>query len=165
MENMVVMRGGEPTTSSKMVADAFGKTHQEVRRCIEAMNCSDDFRSRNFTTSTYKSPQNKEFKCYEMTKDGFCFLAMGFGGKKAAKWKEAYIKAFNEMESYIKNDIGAPSLIDAINEASKHIDLIAEQGSNWGKAGHQIRKNKKQAVERLSDLMSQAQMQLAFTIK
>ena len=35
----------------------------------------------------------------EMTRDGFTFLAMGFTGSEAAKWKEAYINAFNAMES------------------------------------------------------------------
>jgi hypothetical protein len=34
---------------------------------------------------------------YEMTRDGFTFLAMGFTGKEAARWKEAYIAAFNAM--------------------------------------------------------------------
>ena len=35
---------------------------------------------------------------YYMTRDGFTFLAMGFTGKVAARFKEAYIEAFNEME-------------------------------------------------------------------
>ncbi len=30
-------------------------------------------------------------------RDGFAFLCMGFTGKEAAKWKEAYIRAFNWM--------------------------------------------------------------------
>ena len=38
-----------------------------------------------------------------MTRDGFTFLAMGFTGKKAARFKELYIKRFNEMEAFIKN--------------------------------------------------------------
>ncbi len=34
-----------------------------------------------------------------MTKDGFVFLVMGFTGKKAAAFKEAYIAEFNRMEA------------------------------------------------------------------
>lgn len=34
-----------------------------------------------------------------MTKDGFVFLVMGFTGKKAARFKEAYIEEFNRMEA------------------------------------------------------------------
>ena len=37
-----------------------------------------------------------------MTKDGFTFLVMGYRGKKAAKFKEDYIKAFNSMESILR---------------------------------------------------------------
>ncbi|WXF31053.1 Rha family transcriptional regulator (plasmid) [Pseudomonas aeruginosa] len=33
-----------------------------------------------------------------MTRDGFTFLCIGFTGKEAARWKEAYINAFNKME-------------------------------------------------------------------
>ena len=35
---------------------------------------------------------------YEITKDGFVFLVMGYTGKKAAEFKEAYIKKFNETD-------------------------------------------------------------------
>ena len=37
-----------------------------------------------------------------MTKDGFTFLVMGYRGKKAAQFKEDYIKAFNAMETIIR---------------------------------------------------------------
>jgi hypothetical protein len=39
-----------------------------------------------------------------MTKDGFTFLAMGFTGKEAAKWKEAYINAFNKMAEQLSSN-------------------------------------------------------------
>ena len=35
---------------------------------------------------------------YEMNRDGFAFLAMGFTGKKAEDWKLDFIDAFNLME-------------------------------------------------------------------
>lgn len=42
---------------------------------------------------------------YYLTRDGFTFLAMGFTGRVAAQFKEAYINAFNEMEEMLrKND-------------------------------------------------------------
>ena len=37
-----------------------------------------------------------------MNRDGFSLLAMGFTGKKALEWKLQYIKAFNQMEAFIK---------------------------------------------------------------
>ena len=42
-----------------------------------------------------------------MTRDGFVFLCMGYRGKKAARFKELYIKRFNEMEQFIKTLVTA----------------------------------------------------------
>ena len=36
---------------------------------------------------------------YNMNRDGFSLLAMGFTGEKALRWKLDYIKAFNTMET------------------------------------------------------------------
>jgi phage regulator Rha-like protein len=43
----------------------------------------------------------REEKMYLMSRDGFAFLAMGFTGKKAAEFKAAYIRRFNDMEIQI----------------------------------------------------------------
>lgn len=39
---------------------------------------------------------------YFINRDGFTFLVMGFTGKKANEWKWQYIKAFNQMENFIR---------------------------------------------------------------
>ena len=50
----------------------------------------DDFRQRNFAPSDYQNEQGRDTPCFEMTRDGFSFLVMGFTGVKAAHWKEQY---------------------------------------------------------------------------
>ena len=40
---------------------------------------------------------------YTISRDGFTLLTMGFTGKKAFGFKLAYIKAFNAMAAFIKN--------------------------------------------------------------
>jgi hypothetical protein len=42
---------------------------------------------------------------YEMTREGFTFLVMGFTGSEAAKRKEAFIQRFNEMETALQQGI------------------------------------------------------------
>ena len=37
-----------------------------------------------------------------MTRDGFTILVMGYSGKKAMRFKELYIRRFNEMELFIE---------------------------------------------------------------
>lgn len=43
-------------------------------------------------------------KMYEMTKDGFSFLVMGYTGKKAGEFKEMFINEFNKREMMLKSD-------------------------------------------------------------
>ena len=93
---------GQITTTSNQVAEHFGKVHRDVVRAIENLECSRDFRLRNFAQSSFEAEMpnggKRKHKAYRLTRDGFVFLAMGFTGKEAAQWKEAYITAFNKME-------------------------------------------------------------------
>ncbi len=90
---------GHITTTSTQVAEHFGKAHRSVLLAIRRLECSEEFRLHNFVQSSYINEQGKEQPRYRLTRDGFVFLAMGFTGKEAAQWKEAYIAAFNKMEA------------------------------------------------------------------
>lgn len=87
---------------SRFVADCFEKDHNKVLRDIRELDCSKEFRLSNFGQSSYTNAQGKKQPCYCMTRDGFVFLAMGYRGAKAARFKELYIKRFNEMEQFIR---------------------------------------------------------------
>ena len=87
---------------SRYVAQYFEKEHKNVLADIRNLDCSEEFRRLNFQPSSYKNEQGKKQPCYYMTRDGFVFLAMGYRGKKAAKFKELYIRRFNEMERFIR---------------------------------------------------------------
>jgi phage regulatory protein, rha family len=89
-------------TTSLKIAEKFGKEHAHVLRDIRDMECSDMFRESNFGLSSYKSAQGKTLPMYEVTRDGFTLLAMGYTGKEAMKFKEDYINAFNAMENELK---------------------------------------------------------------
>lgn len=89
-------------TTSLKIAEKFGKEHAHVLRDIRDMECSDMFRESNFGLSSYKSSQGKTLPMYEVTRDGFTLLAMGYTGKEAMKFKEDYINAFNAMENELK---------------------------------------------------------------
>lgn len=88
--------------NSLIVARMFEKEHKDVLKSIRNLDCSEEFRLRNFAPSSYINEQGKKQPCVNMTRDGFTFLVMGYRGKKAARFKEAYIKRFNEMESFIR---------------------------------------------------------------
>ena len=58
-----------------------------------------------FIESTYADSYGRQQKCYDVTRDGFSLLVMGFTGKKALEWKLKYIEAFNAMEQRLTNNI------------------------------------------------------------
>ena len=93
---------GQAVTSSLAVADFFSKRHDDVLKKIRILDCSPEFCARNFaeTSILVRQPNGgtRKLPCYQITRDGFAFLAMGFTGKRAAQFKEAYINAFNQME-------------------------------------------------------------------
>lgn len=94
---------GVPFVNSRKVAEVFNKRHDNVLQAIANCECSEEFRLLNFKESFYKNEQNKNQPEVSMTKDGFAFIVMGFTGKRAARFKEAYIKRFNEMEQFIES--------------------------------------------------------------
>jgi Rha family phage regulatory protein len=149
------------SVSSKQIAEIFKKNHADVLVKIERLPCSQGFRDRNFTVSSYTSPQNKVLPSYEISRDGFSFLAMGFTGKKAASWKEKYIDAFNEMELAINNRVsGAPKSMEELNAVSKEIEKLKEVGSFHGKGLAGYKKLKSKADEGFRKALNSAQLVL-----
>lgn len=98
----VVTFNGEKViaTSSRMVAQDFGKRHADVIRSVEAIK--EEMSTTQFCVlffeSLYKASNGKMNKEYLLTRDGFSLLVMGFTGKEALQWKLKYIEDFNEME-------------------------------------------------------------------
>lgn len=93
--------------NSLIVAKMFGKRHDAVLRDIRQLDCSEKFNLHNFEEISYKDDRGRKQPAVAMTRDGFTFLAMGYRGKKAAAFKEAYIERFNEMERFIKTLVEA----------------------------------------------------------
>ena len=113
---------GNDVTTSLIVAEVFGKEHSKVMRDIENLSCSESFRVANFGYTPYTHPQNGQvYHYYEMTKDGFSFLVMGYTGTKAGEFKERFINEFNKREAMLKNDdyTKAPGSIRAENKATR----------------------------------------------
>lgn len=92
-----------PLTTSLNIANIFGKQHKNVLQDIRSLDCSEEFTRLNFQLSEYTDPTGRKLPYYTMTRDGFTFLVMGYRGKKAAAFKEAYIKAFNQMEKELNS--------------------------------------------------------------
>ena len=115
----IIVRSGRPVTTTKSVAAFFAKQHQHVTQKVESLECSEQFLTSNFSLVTYEHNGNT-YRMYEMTKNGFVFLVMGFTGKKAAEFKEAYISEFDKMESeLLAQRVGESTLGDLVGTAGK----------------------------------------------
>ncbi|EHB2854309.1 hypothetical protein JYF18_001759 [Campylobacter coli] len=84
------------------LAKVFNKNHRHILQTTKNQP-QNDFTESNFILSTYKDKKGELRPCYNLTRDGFSLLVMGFTGEKAYKWKVEFIKAFNEMEKRLKN--------------------------------------------------------------
>lgn len=100
----------KPVTTSLLVAQKFGKNHKDVLDAIRQLSCSQGFRERNFTLSSYRTAQNRTVPQYIMGRDGFTMLVMSFTGARAATFREEFIDEFNRMEDIIRQGV-TPSLI------------------------------------------------------
>ena len=114
---------------SLYVAEFFEKNHKEVLRDIRNIAApnsvlSKEFAERNFALGSYKDKQNQKRPCYYLTRDGFTILVMGYTGKKALRFKELYIRRFNEMEELIKSLVKARTEFPLLTE---NIKLLHEK--------------------------------------
>lgn len=92
----ITIINGQAVTSSLAVAEYFRKPHKDVLAKISRMDCSVEF-----TDST-----GRTLPMYQITKNGFVFLVMGFTGKRAATFKEDYIAEFDRMENELRLSSG-----------------------------------------------------------
>lgn len=103
MTELLTISNGQPTASSRDIAEHFGKGHNHVLRDIDTLKEDvSNFGQMFFDTEipdSYGRPQ----RAYRMNRDGFTLLAMGFTGKEALEWKVKYINAFNAMEQELRN--------------------------------------------------------------
>lgn len=126
---------GHAYANSLDVAKNFHKEHKNVLKAIEnrLLDCSDEFGRLNFEPTSYTDRFNRSQKIYNLTRDGFAYVAMSFTGREAAIWQEAYITAFNEMETELQRRNLRdgrieqmnlfPGLIQAIDESRPTISV------------------------------------------
>ncbi len=100
----VTIENGRAVTTSVAVAEFFGKRHDNVIQKIKTLECSEKFNALNFKDVTYTDAKGEKRPMYQITKNGFVFLVMGFTGKKAAAFKEAYIAEFDRMEAELRQN-------------------------------------------------------------
>ncbi len=119
---------GSVTVSSLDVAKHFEKQHKHVLDAIQKIidESTENFTEPNFRLSGYEDSTGRKLPAYNLTRDGFSLLAMGFTGKKALQWKIRYIEAFNAMEEALTSrSAEAPQLKELGQCSAKEIRALA----------------------------------------
>lgn len=114
-EITLAVKNGNAVTTSNVVADHFGKMHKDVLKKIRSLGCSEEFSQRNFAPIDFIDKNGDVQPAYEITRDGFTLLCMGFTGAKAMAWKERYILAFNAMEAELQKKPANAALPYSVN--------------------------------------------------
>ena len=128
MTNLVIMKNQQVVTTSLQVAETFEKNHQHVLRDLNNLKEGVQNWTDLFYEDEYVHPQNKQtYRQIIMNRDGFTLLAMGFTGQKALQFKLQYIKAFNEMENHIKQQLDASNLSPELQFMSSVVQSLAKQ--------------------------------------
>lgn len=126
----IFMADGKPMVSSRVIAEHFKRKHKHVLDAIEEVlaQVPEMFREPNFRLSEYKVPgQGRKYPVYNLTRDAFTLVVMGFTGPEAIAWKIRYIEAFNAMEAKLLE-----SLRDEKFQAKIQL-YLAEEMRPWQK--------------------------------
>lgn len=125
---IVSLKDGKVFANSRDVAEYFGKRHDHVLRDIDALIEVEPACAPNFgeASTAVKMPNGgtRKVRGFDMTRDGFTLLAMGFTGREALQFKLAYIEAFNEMEAKLK--ASSPALPNFADPAAAAIAWAEE---------------------------------------
>lgn len=129
---------GRPVTSSRIVAEYFGKRHTDVVRAIDDLiEKKQEFQVlRNFaryseTVKLNDQGATRQVTAYWMDRKGFSILAMGFTGAKALDFKCAFYDEFERMEKALHPTcpVAATQTIDAAQQLAVR-NAVARRAKN-----------------------------------
>lgn len=136
VSTLVTLKDGKPVTTSRVVAESFDKNHRDVLRSIDAIIESPVYRERNqrnFARVDYLDAKGERRPMYEMDRQGFEILAMGFTGEEALRWKFKYSDAFAAMEAALLNPQAAPAAPPPRKPIRSRRDLSFTQRDSEGR--------------------------------
>lgn len=118
ISEFVQIKDEQVYTTSRIVAEKFGKRHDHIIRDIEAtistINDAQAIENKDFpktgeiknyyfVESYYIDDLGRTYKQYLITEDGLALLVMGFTGVEAMRVKLKFVSEFNRMKNIINN--------------------------------------------------------------
>ena len=151
---VVFAKDGDVFATSRDVAAFFGKDHRHVLRDIDKLIAAEPrLGVSSFGQTPYVEPSNGQtYRMFEMNRDGFTLVAMGFNGTKALKWKLRYIEAFNAMEAELRRIAQAGPAID-LNDPAQLRSLLLNYSDQAEKLERRVQEllPSQEALDRISE--------------
>ena len=94
--------------SSRDIAKHFTKAHGDVLKSVDNLVRENSLTKKMFFEAS-REYKGQAFRYFQMNRDGFSLLVMGFTGSKALEWKLKYIAAFNAMEQQLREKVVKPA--------------------------------------------------------
>lgn len=150
---IVFTKDGEVFANSRDVAAFFQKqvshVHEAIRNLIQQEPALGRTNFRPFKTNDLTG---ESVRHYDMDRDGFTLLAMGFTGGKALRWKLRYIEAFNAMEAELRRLANSGPAID-LNDPGALRGLLLTYSEKALELERQVKEllPSQEALQRLSE--------------
>lgn len=159
-ENMVTLQGNQVMTTSLKVAEYFGKRHKDVLKKIRntISDCDDsEYTQRNFAPFDFIDKNGDTQPAFNLTRNGFMLLVMGFTGKAALQIKIKYMQAFDWMaeQLYLMQNSYLKQHNDLMIEYMKEKDVASMSGRllrRWGRERMPELKNRMEKLKQQSQI-------------
>ena len=96
MESLIIRTGKQPTVSSIVIAEQYGRRHDTVIRSIESLIESRHIGVHEFVVTSYTDKSNRQNKSIELFEEAFLIAMPFIGGKKAKDGQRVLVKAFSK---------------------------------------------------------------------
>lgn len=138
-KNAVVLKNNLPVTTSFSISRIFQVRHTEILQDIRNVDCSNDFRRKNYIIGKTPPDRKQKPKFFFVTRDGFFFLATKFN----PYLKEKYMEAFDKKELQSRNNYVNQILKETTENFNSKIKKAIEEGKliygeNYGRRNNII---------------------------
>lgn len=113
--DLLIADGDTPLTTSLMIAERYGRAHRTVLQAIDdAISKNDDqeFIGEHIKPTYLEDRYGRPLRAYLLTEVGYFIVVAGFTGAEAINLRTRFAKAFEEMRTYIQNDIRNKALAE-----------------------------------------------------
>lgn len=141
----VFLKGDKLLVSSLDIAEKYQKSHSKIIRDIKKLIETVPEAQANFGLSEYKDRSGKSNVCYEIDRQGFSMLVMGFTGDKAKRFTYQYTQVFEMMLNKLNK-------MDTLTGLSPQLQLLINLETEQKKLKKEITDTNKR-IDNIGDII------------